>query len=304
MKKKILITGGAGFIGSNLANYLSLKKNIKVDVCDNLLTGNINNINRSIKFFKVDVNSFKHLEPIFKKNRYDYVFHYAAVVGVQRTLKNPIQVLDDIKGLENIFKLCVKYKIKRIFFSSSSEVYGEPVHIPQNEEITPLNSKLPYAVVKNIGESFCKAYFYNYKLNYNILRFFNTYGYTQSNDFVISKFINLAKKNLPIKIYGDGKQTRTYCHINDNIDLTMKLLNSSKFKNQVINIGHDKIYTVNQLAQKIIKTFNSKSKVIHINPLNEGDMSRRQPDNSKMLNILNRKLISLEEGLKMIKKNI
>ena len=304
MKKKILITGGAGFIGSNLANKLQSYKNFEVHVCDNLTTGYRKNIIKAVKYYKLDVNSYEALHKIFKKNQYDYVYHYAAVVGVIRTLNNPIDVLNDIKGLENIFKLCVKFKIKRLLYSSSSEVYGEPVHIPQNEEITPLNSKLPYAVVKNVGESFCKAYNYKYKLNYNILRFFNTYGLNQSNDFVISKFINLAKKNLPITIHGDGKQTRTYCHITDNIDTTIKLLNSSKYKNQVINIGHNKIYSVKQIAKKIIKIFNSKSKIVHINALKEGDMTRRQPDNTKMVSILNRKLISLDDGLLMLKKNI
>ncbi len=303
MKKKILIAGGAGFIGSNLSNRLSENKEFEIHVCDNLLTGNKKNLNKSIIFHNIDINSFQKINKIFNKYKFDYIFHYAAVVGVNRTLENPIMVLEDIKGLENIFKLCVLHKIKRVFFSSSSEVYGEPVHMPQNEDITPLNSKLPYAVVKNLGENFCKAYHYKYKLNYNILRFFNTYGQNQSEDFVISSFINLAKNNKPIKIFGDGNQSRTFCHINDNIDTTIKLLNNNKYNNQVINIGHNKIYTINELAKKIIKIFNSRSKIIHIKARKEGDMSRRQPDNSKMEKILNRKLITLDQGLKMFINN-
>ena len=97
-------------------------------------------MNKSILFHNIDVNSFKKVSYIFNKYKFDYVFHYAAVVGVNRTLDNPIKVLEDIKGLENIFKLSVSNKIKRIFFSSSSEVYGEPVHMPQNEEITPFRT--------------------------------------------------------------------------------------------------------------------------------------------------------------------
>ncbi len=200
MKKKILIAGGAGFIGSNLANKLNDINEYEIHVCDNLLTGKRKYLNKPVIFHNVNINNFDKLNTVFNKNSFDFVFHYAAVVGVSRTLSNPIKVLDDIKGLENIFKLSAKNKIKRIFFSSSSEVYGEPVHMPQNEDITPLNSKLPYAVVKNLGENFCKAYYFKYKLNYNILRFFNTYGNNQSEDFVVSRFINLAKENKPIRI--------------------------------------------------------------------------------------------------------
>ena len=303
MKKKILISGGAGFIGSNLANKLSESKQFEIHVCDNLLTGNKKYLNKSILFHNIDVNCFKKVSYIFNKYKFDYVFHYAAVVGVNRTLDDPIKVLEDIKGLENIFKLSVSNKIKRIFFSSSSEVYGEPVHMPQNEEITPLNSKLPYAVVKNLGENFCKAYFFKYKLNYNILRFFNTYGHNQSEDFVISSFIKLAKSNKPIKIFGDGNQSRTFCHINDNVDTTINLIKNYKYSNQIINIGHNKIYTINELAKKIIKIFNSNSKIIHVKARKDGDMTRRQPDNSKMIKILNRRLITLDQGLKMFRKN-
>ena len=148
---KILITGGAGFIASHLAEYF-IKNGHIVHIIDNLLTGSLDNIpkNNNCYFHNADINNYKEISDIILKINFDFVYHYAAVVGVNRTLLNPDLVLKDLDGLKNIFELSVKTKIKKIFFSSSSEVYGEPVVMPQNETTTPLNSRLPYAVIKNI----------------------------------------------------------------------------------------------------------------------------------------------------------
>jgi len=106
--------------------------------------------------------------------------------------------LDDLQGFRNVLTLCKNTGVKRVFYASSSEVYGEPVHLPQHEHTTPLNSRLPYAVVKNAGEAFCRSYYQEYGLEYTIFRFFNTYGSKQSPDFVVSRFINMALQNKPI----------------------------------------------------------------------------------------------------------
>jgi nucleoside-diphosphate-sugar epimerase len=216
---KILITGGAGFIPSSLADKLLLDEKNFVVLIDNFLTGYQKNIpiHKNCKFIKCDVNNYNELSAIMSSHQFDYVFHYAAVVGVMRTLQNPIMVLDDIKGIENILSLSKNTGVKRVFYSSSSEVYGEPVSLPQNEYTTPLNSRLPYAVVKNIGEAFCRSYQQEYNLDYTIFRFFNTYGPKQSQDFVMSKFLNAALRHEDITIYGDGMQTRTFCFIDDNL---------------------------------------------------------------------------------------
>ena len=295
--KKILITGGAGFIGSSLAERL-LNDNYQVHIFDNLLTGNKKNISNECIFYNININNFYEISKIFDEINFDYIFHYAAVVGVKRTLENPDLVLEDLDGLKNIFSLSAKHKVNKIFFSSSSEVYGEPVHLPQDENLTPLNSKLPYAVVKNVGECYCKSFYHLNNLNYNILRFFNTYGLKQSSDFVISRFIKQVITNQDVTIHGDGSQTRTFCYIDDNIDTTINLLNSNDYNNEIINIGHNKLYSILELANLIIKITSSKSKIIFLEPLKEGDMTRRQPNNKKMLNILKRDLISLEKGLK------
>jgi nucleoside-diphosphate-sugar epimerase len=297
--RNILITGGAGFIPSSLADKLAEDPENFIVLVDNFNTGSKKKIPKAnnVKFIKCDVNDYKDLSPVMTSYKFNYVFHYAAVVGVKRTLANPVAVLNDIYGIKNILHLSKNTGVDRVFYSSSSEVYGEPVELPQNEQTTPLNSRLPYAVVKNVGESFCKSYQFEYGLDYTIFRFFNTYGPKQSADFVMTKFIKSALKNSDITIYGDGSQTRTFCYIDDNVDATVKTLYNNEYVNDVINIGNDKIFTIKELAEIIIKLTNSKSKIIHLQPLPEGDMTRRQPDICKMRNLLNRDLLPIEEGI-------
>jgi UDP-glucose 4-epimerase len=236
-------------------------------------------------------------------HRFDYVFHYAAVVGVRRTLDNPVMVLQDIQGIKNILDLSKNTGVKRVFYSSSSEVYGEPVEFPQNEMTTPLNSRLPYAVVKNVGEAFLRSYQKEYGLDYTIFRFFNTYGPRQSEDFVIARFLKQAIGGQPLNIYGSGMQTRTFCYIEDNIETTVSCLRQSISVNDVINVGNDEEITIKDLADKVIKYTASSSRIDFLPALKEGDMSRRRPDNTKMKAILKRPLISLEVGLKKTVEN-
>jgi len=304
---KILITGGAGFIASSLADELIIDATNFVVCIDNFLTGKIGYLpskkTKNYEFVACDVNDIQPLSNIMRTHQFDYVFHYAAVVGVKRTLENPLLVLQDIEGIKNILKLCKETNVKRIFFSSSSEVYGEPVEFPQNEETTPLNSKLPYAVVKNIGEAFIKAYHKEYGLNYTIFRFFNTYGNRQSDDFVMAKFLNLALNDEDITIYGDGSQTRTFCYIDDNLAVTLRILKDNLAINQVINIGSDIEISILELAKLIILQTNSLSNIIHLPALKEGDMTRRMPDISKMKTLLGKELITLKEGINKLVSN-
>ena len=305
--RKILITGGAGFIGSSLADKLLENSDNYIVVADNLLTGNKEKLPQvsedQFKFINCDVNRYSPIASVMQSYQFDYVFHYAAVVGVKRTLANPVMVLDDIKGIKNVLDLCKNTGVKRVFYASSSEVYGESVTFPQNEETTPLNSRLPYAIVKNVGEAFCRSYKKEYGLDYTIFRFFNTYGPKQSIDFVISKFIKAALKNEPITIYGDGKQSRTFCSIEDNVGACINAFEQNKFVNDVINIGNDKEYSVLELAKIIKEITNSNSEILFNEALPEGDMQRRKPDISKMKLILNKNLIELKEGLKEVIKS-
>lgn len=303
---KILITGGAGNIGGSMAQKLINNPNYYVVVVDNLVTGQIDKLpfvsHNNFKFIKADVNKLSDISPTMLAHKFDYVFHYAAMVGVKRTLDNPIKVLEDIEGIKNILSLSKNTGVKRLFYSSSSEVYGEPVEFPQNEYTTPLNSRLPYAIVKNVGEAFFKSYQHEYGLDYTVFRFFNTYGPKQSVDFVVPKFISLALQNKEVTIYGEGKQTRTFCYIDDNIDATVKIFEDNIFINKVVNIGSDREVSILELAQLVISMTGSKSVIKHLPPLEEGDMTRRLPDNTKMKQVLNRDLISLEEGITYILK--
>lgn len=298
---KILVTGGAGNVGSALVQKLSQNPAYEILVVDNLSTGDLKKIDLTkpnIRFTKADTNDRLEMSEIMTSQNFDYVFHYAAIVGVKRTQENPIRVLADIEGIKNILNLCKNTGVKRFFFSSSSEVYGEPVTIPQNEDTTPLNSRVPYAVVKNVGEAFCRSYYQEYGLNYTVFRFFNTYGPNQTTDFVISRFLEAALTNQPITIYGDGSQSRTFCYVEDNVEATIAAMEQNLFVNDVVNIGGDRIYTILELAKLIIEITHSQSELVFLPPLKDGDMTRRQPDNSKMRSILNRELISLENGIK------
>ena len=144
---------------------------------------------------------------------------------------------------------------------------------------------------------FFRSYQQDFGLDYTIFRFFNTYGPNQSTDFVVSRFLAAALKHEDITIYGDGTQTRTFTYVDDNIDTILACHYDNHILNDVINIGSEKLVSIKELAEMIIKIADSKSKLVFLPPLKEGDMTRRQPDNSKMKSLLNRELVSLEEGI-------
>jgi UDP-glucose 4-epimerase len=297
----ILVTGAAGQVGSCVIDELVKNSNQYVIGVDNFLTGKKENLPSSdvenFKFIHCDVNDYTQISSVMQSYNFQYVFHYAAVVGVKRTTDHPTWVLNDIKGVENVLNLCKNTGVKRVFFSSSSEVYGEPFEHPQNENTTPLNSRLPYAVVKNVAEAYIRSYHKEFGLEYTIFRFFNTYGPKQSADFVVKKFIKLAKKNQDITIYGDGSQTRTFCYIDDNIRATTNCLYKNLYINDTVNIGSEYEITILELAKTIINVLKSSSKIVHLPALKEGDMTRRKPDITKMKMALDGSLTKLEDGI-------
>ncbi len=301
---RILVTGGAGFIPSDLAIKLASDPKNEVVVVDNLLTGDVRKLPAdmpaNMTFIKCDANRFEDISSVFYAHRFEYVFHYAAVVGVKRTTDNPVMVLRDIDGIRNVLDLSKNTGVKRVLYSSSSEVYGEPVEIPQNEKTTPLNSKLPYAIVKNIGEAFLRSYQKEYGLDYTVFRFFNTYGPKQSRDFVVSKFIRAALANDDITLYGDGMQTRTFCYIDDNVDACLNAFHRGEVLNDVVNIGSDVEITIKDLAKLIVDLTGSRSSIVHLPPLEEGDMTRRMPDVTRMRSLLGRDLLPLRVGLERV----
>ena len=306
--RTILVTGAAGLVGSCIVDKLLENSDNFVVAADNMLTGSKENLPKhnpeNYKFIACDVNDYKQISALMTTYLFDYVFHYAAVVGVQRTLDNPLWVLNDIKGIEHILKLSVSTAVKRIFYSSSSEVYGEPFEHPQNEETTPLNSRLPYAIVKNVGEAYIRSYEKQFGLQYTIFRFFNTYGPKQSKDFVMKKFILAALKGEDITVYGDGNQSRSMCYIDDNIEATTNCLYNDIFVNETINIGNNNEITLLELANKVISVTGSTSKIIHLPALKEGDMLRRCPDISNMNKALQHEMTTIEDGIRLILSEI
>ncbi|MCP4123335.1 MAG: NAD-dependent epimerase/dehydratase family protein [Bacteroidetes bacterium] len=305
--EKVLVTGGAGNVGGALAELL-VKNGYYVIIVDNLLTGSLDKLPpksySNWKFYHVDVNDHESFSKVMKSEAVDYVFHYAALVGVDRTLSNPVMVMEDLKGIRNVCELCVDLKVKRVFFSSSSEVYGEPVEFPQHEETTPLNARLPYAQVKAIGESFFESYHKTYGLEYTIFRFFNTYGPKQSSDFVISRFVRAALKGEDLTIIGDGVQTRTFCLIDDNLNFTLRCLREGLFLNDTINLGNDNEISIKDLAYIVKETLHSPSKLMHLPAREDGDMKRRLPCLNKMRLFMKDELIDLPTGIRAVAEGL
>lgn len=301
--RKILVTGGAGHIGGSLAKRLVAQPDMLVVVVDNLSTGSTSKLPKpsdNFVFINADVNNYADMSAVMVSHQFDEVFHYAAVVGVKRTLEDPIAVLRDIDGIRNVLDLAKNTAVKRVFYASSSEVYGEPVSMPQHEDTTPLNSRLPYAVVKNVGEAFCRSYHAQFNLNYTILRFFNTYGPQQSEDFVLTRFLDAALVGEDLIINGSGAQTRTFCHVDDNVDLAIEALLRPALVNETVNVGSAAVVTILELAQLIIKLTESKSRIVHAPALKEGDMLQRQPDISKMEAVIGAPRVPLEVGIRKL----
>lgn len=275
----------------------------QVVVADNLSTGSRDKVQidaGNLTVVKADANDFDDISSLFYRFHFTHVFHFAAVVGVQRTLANPLLVLRDITGIENVLRLCKNTGAERVYFASSSEVYGEPFEIPQNESTTPLNSRLPYAVVKNLGEVYLRTFQREFGLPFTIFRFFNTYGPRQSEDFVLPRFVRAAQRGEPLTIYGDGSQTRTFCYVDDTVDACIAVHRTRAHENEVINVGSDVEMSIRQLAEFVIEVLGSSSKLEFRPPLAEGDMTRRCPDTNKMKAILNRPLVPLEEGIRRL----
>jgi UDP-glucose 4-epimerase len=304
----IAITGGAGFIGSHLTEKL-LTSGAKVAVIDNFLHGNkIEHLqgNKCLSIYETDVRDTKAIPRIIKGK--DLVFHLAAVVGVEETQASPYEVLDvEIGGTVNVLRAAAQNRVKRFIFGSSSEVYGDTPE-PMKEEMR-FSPKSTYAVAKLVGEEYCIAFYNKYGLHYTILRYFNVYGPRQDKRFVISRFIKRALAKEAIYIYGDGKQTRDFTHVEDAINITIKAALSNKALTEAINIGTGVSTSVNDLARIIAKSVNSKLKEKHV----DYDKTRprsievfnRTADITKAKKLLNyRPKTRLDDGIKRLTKLI
>lgn len=312
---KILITGGAGFIGSHLAEKLLAEGN-EVSVIDNLSTGKYSNIIHLIKNtnFKYSLDSILNRE-ILKKliKECNQIYHLAAAVGVKYIIDNPLLSLrTNIVGTENVLEFANKYK-KKVLLASTSEIYGKSNKMPFEEEDDRLLgsthiTRWSYSASKAIDEFLALAYYREKKLPIVIVRCFNTVGPRQTGQYgmVIPTFVRNALLNHPITVYGDGKQSRCFCDVDDVTDGMIKLMNYKKAEGGIFNIGTDKDITIEELAKKIKKMTNSRSKIEYIkyeDAYEEGfeDMRNRKPDLSKIKKFIEYKpKYDLDQVLKKI----
>jgi UDP-glucose 4-epimerase len=289
---RILVTGGAGFIGSHLCERL-ISDGHWVTVIDNFSTGrpsNLANLVNSEKFTLVEgsILDSSILNPLIREA--DYVFHLAAAVGVFNIVKNPLDSLyTNIRGTENVLEAAHKTKTP-VFLTSSSEVYGKNISDSLKESDdrilgSPLTLRWSYSEAKAIDESLAYAYFLERQLETRIVRFFNTVGPRQLGAYgmVVPRFIKAALANEPITIYGDGNQTRCFAHVYDVVDAVMAVAFAENTIGRVINVGNDFEISINNLAKKIIEEMASKSRfkyVPYIEAYGDGfeDMERRVPN--------------------------
>ncbi|GAB6283730.1 MAG: SDR family oxidoreductase [Ignavibacterium sp.] len=298
-KLKILITGGAGFIGSNIADYWT-KQNAEVIVLDNLRTGKLENIlyNNEIKFINESITNRDLVFSIM--DDVDYIFHLAALVSVPESIINPFECIDiNVKGLLNILDAAKEKKVKKIVFSSSAAVYGDNPISPKTTDLSLL-PKSPYGITKLDGEYYLQTYLENFGLNFIALRYFNVFGPRQDPNSqyaaAIPIFINKALKDEDIIIYGDGKQTRDFIFIDDVVNANILAAGASV--NGVYNVARGKAISINDIINSIIKITNSKSKIIYEEP-RPGDIKHSLASIDKTKNDLYFcPTISLEEGLK------
>ncbi len=303
----ILIIGNSGLIGNTLVQKL-VKKQIRLicyDICKPKYSSNRLFIKGSIEDLKILFKKTKNIE-------IDVVVHLAAFLGVKNTEKDKLKCLNtNILGTKNVLDFCVKKKVKKIIFSSSSEVYGEGGKNFLKED-TFLKPKSIYGITKVVNEEYIKAYCSRFKLNFNICRFFNIYGPNQKNEFVIPNFINKIKKNQTIKIYGSGNQVRCFCYVDDAADILIKLI-FSKIKNRTFNIGNNnEPIKIIDLAKLIYKLSNKKIRLKKVDFLESDRSSKREiylrkPNISKAIKELNyTPKINLIDGIRKIlnEKNI
>ena len=297
--KKALVTGGAGFLGSHICEYL-LNKGHEVIAMDNLLTGTVANIEHlqgeNFKFIKHNVTEY-----IYCAGPIDYVIHFASPASPKDYLEFPIPTLKvGALGTHKALGLA-REKKARFLLASTSEVYGDPQVHPQKEDywghVNPVGPRGVYDEAKRYAEAITMAYHRFHGLDTKIVRIFNTYGprMRPKDGRAIPAFIPQALMNQPITIFGDGSQTRSFCYVDDLIEGICRLLFSNQ--HEPVNIGNPNEMTIKELAETIIKITGSKSEII-FNPLPIDDPKVRQPNIEKAKTILGwEPQVSLDEGL-------
>jgi UDP-glucose 4-epimerase len=295
----ILITGGAGFIGSHLASRL-IDQNTSVSILDNFSTGSRLNLGENFARYRIidgDIRDEALVANLVEET--DIVIHLAAALGVAKIMESPLESMSvNIIGSEVVLRASAKYS-KRIIIASTSEIYGKNPIQPLNENSdrvvgSPTNFRWAYSDAKAIEEAMASALFVYEKLPVTTVRFFNTVGPRQTGKYgmVLPRFVASALKNEDLIIHGSGNQTRVFCHVEDAVNAVIRIVNSEKTIGEVFNVGGIGEISINDLADKVIHRSNSKSKKTNVNysdvyPVGFEDMQRRVPDISKIKKFLN-----------------
>lgn len=291
-KIKVIVTGGAGFIGSNLTDAL-VEKGFDVHVIDNLCGGKKENVNKKAKLHILDITDLDAIQPVFMGT--SYVFHLAALPRVVYSIEHPLETNNaNVTGTLNVLIASNNAKVKKVIYSASSSAYGDQKTMPFKEDL-PANPKSPYGLQKYIGELYCKVWSSVYGLPTVCLRYFNVYGLRQSHEgayaLVIAKFLREKSSGQPLTITGDGKQTRDFTNVKDVVRANILAMKSQKVgKGEVLNIGAGRNISINKIASLI------GGPVRHIAP-------RFEPKNTLADNSKARKLIgwkpeiSIEDGI-------
>lgn len=330
---KILVTGGAGFIGSHLVDSL-IKEGNSVTVIDNLFTGKKSQINKKAKFVKADICNFSKIKPHFRD--INTVFHLAAIARIQPSIKNPAPTMqNNVMGTLNVLLAARDAGVKRMVYSASSSSYGDQDTLPLHEEMTP-RFKSPYSLSKYVGEELCRLFSNLYGLETVSLRYFNVYGPRQllsgAYATVVGIFLKQIKSDHPLTIVGDGNIQRDFTHVYDVVKANMLAAQSKKVgRGEIINIGTGKNYSINQVAAMTLGSLNQqispkeyeirtadavigkpkamlasalKNKKVTYIPARPGETRRTLANNSKARNLLGwEPTISFEEGLTMLKSS-
>lgn len=309
--KTYLITGGAGFIGSSLADFL-LKNNNKVIIIDNfcdfydpkIKRENIkhNLDNEDYKLYEGDILDYNYLEKIFQTNNIDVVIHLAAMAGVRPSIENPILYQNvNCIGTQNILELMKKYNVKNLVMASSSSVYGNNKKVPFAETDVVDYAISPYAATKKANEVMTHVYHKLYDFNVIMLRFFTVYGPRQRPDLAINKFTKLMKNNEEIPMFGDGTTSRDYTYIDDivsGIDSSIKYVLNNKNVYEIINLGNSSPITLKSMIEVIGKTLNVEPKIKQM-PMQAGDVNVTYANISKAQKLLGYSpKTTFEEGIK------
>jgi UDP-glucose 4-epimerase len=282
---QILITGGAGFIGSNIIDGL-IEKGYKVIVVDNLSTGKKENLNQQAEFYEMDIQE-ENLNEVFEKNKITHVIHHAAQIDVQHSIKDPLfDAQNNILGTINLLENCRKYGVKKIIYASSAAVYGEPEYLPIDEE-HPIKAMSPYGISKHTPEHYIKMYSQLYNLKYTIFRYANAYGPRQDpkgEGGVVSIFVDQMLAQKKPHIFGDGEQTRDFIHVYDIVKANLLALTEGD--NILVNISTANRDSVNNLVANLNQILEYRLKPIY-EEARPGDILHSFLDNSKAKNILN-----------------